>query len=77
MVGPPGRKDLRQDDRGQAAKHVDEIKIDPNVSCHSEMERKLGTRIPSRKVRGRGRSKFEYYSAEDLDCIYDTIMGEP
>jgi ParB family chromosome partitioning protein len=41
------------------------------------MERKLGTRIHVKAgARGRGRLEIEYYSAEDLDRIYDTIMGE-
>jgi ParB family chromosome partitioning protein len=64
---------------GKTAKHVDEIKIDPNVKAAiQEMERKLGTRIHVKEgARGRGKIEIEYYSAEDLDRIYDTIMGEP
>jgi ParB family chromosome partitioning protein len=60
-------------------KHVDEVKIDPNVKAAiQEMERKLGTRIYVKEgSRGRGKIEIEYYSAEDLDRIYDTIMGEP
>jgi ParB family chromosome partitioning protein len=59
-------------------KHVDEVKIDPNVKAAiQEMERKLGTRIHVKEgAKGRGKLEIEYYSAEDLDRIYDTIMGE-
>jgi ParB family transcriptional regulator, chromosome partitioning protein len=64
---------------GKTPKHVDEVKIDPNVKAAiQEMERKLGTRIHVKEgTRGRGKIEIEYYSAEDLDRIYDTIMGEP
>lgn len=63
---------------GKTPKHVDEVKIDPNVKAAiQEMERKLGTRIHVKEgARGRGKIEIEYYSAEDLDRIYDTIMGE-
>jgi ParB family chromosome partitioning protein len=63
---------------GKTPKHVDEVKIDPNVKAAiHEMERKLGTRIHVKEgARGRGRLEIEYYSAEDLDRIYDAIMGE-
>ena len=63
---------------GKTPKHVDEAKIDPNVKAAiQEMERKLGTRIHVKEgARGRGRLEIEYYSAEDLDRIYDAIMGE-
>jgi hypothetical protein len=41
------------------------------------MERKLGTRIQVKEgARGRGRLEIEYYSAEDLDRIYEAIVGE-
>jgi len=64
---------------GTTTKHVDEVKVDPNVKAAiQEMERKLGTRIHVKEgARGRGKIEIEYYSAEDLDRIYDTIMGEP
>jgi ParB family chromosome partitioning protein len=63
---------------GKTPKHVDEAKIDPNVKAAlQEMERKLGTRIRVKEgARGRGRLEIEYYSAEDLDRIYDAIMGQ-
>ena len=59
-------------------KHVDEVRIDPNVKAAiQEMERKLGTRIHVKEgAKGKGKLEIEYYSAEDLDRIYDTIMGE-
>jgi ParB family chromosome partitioning protein len=59
-------------------KHVDEVKIDPNVKAAiQEMERRLGTRIHVKEgAKGRGKIEIEYYSAEDLNRIYDTIMGE-
>jgi ParB family chromosome partitioning protein len=63
---------------GATPKHVDEIKIDPNVKAAiQEMERKLGTRVHVKEgARGRGKIEIEYYSADDLNRIYDTIMGE-
>lgn len=64
---------------GKTPKHVDEVKIDPNVKAAiQEMERKLGTRIHVKEgAKGRGKIEIEYYSAEDLNRIYDSIMGEP
>ena len=63
---------------GKTPKHIDEVKIDPNVKAAiQEMERKLGTRIHVKEgAKGRGKLEIEYYSAEDLDRIYDAIMGE-
>lgn len=60
-------------------KHVDEVQIDPNVKAAiQEMQRVLGTRVriiekPKRKG---GRIEIEYYSAEDLDRIYETIVRD-
>jgi ParB family chromosome partitioning protein len=60
-------------------KHVDEVQVDPNVKAAiQEMQRVLGTRVriiekPKRKG---GRIEIDYYSAEDLDRIYETIVGE-
>jgi len=62
---------------GRKAKHVDEVQADPNVKAAiSEMERTLGTkvRIIEKAKRG-GRIEIEYYSAEDLDRIYSSIVG--
>lgn len=63
---------------GKPAKPDAEPKMDPNVKAAiQEMERKLGTRIHVKEgARGRGKLEIEYYSAEDLDRIYDAIMGE-
>jgi ParB family chromosome partitioning protein len=58
-------------------KHVDEVQIDPNVKAAiQEMERVLGTRVRITEKRKGGKIEIEYYSAEDLDRIYDTIVGE-
>jgi ParB family transcriptional regulator, chromosome partitioning protein len=62
---------------GRKAKHVDEVQVDPNVKAAiTEMERALGTkvRIIEKAKRG-GRIEIEYYSAEDLDRIYSTIVS--
>jgi ParB family chromosome partitioning protein len=59
-------------------KQVDEIAIDPNVKAAlQEMQRVLGTRVRIvEKPRKGGRIEIEYYSAEDLDRIYTTIVGD-
>jgi ParB family chromosome partitioning protein len=64
---------------GKQSRHVDEVKMDPNVKAAvQELERKLGTRIEIKEgARGRGKLEIQYYSAEDLDRIYDLIIGEP
>ena len=52
--------------------------IDPNVKAAiTEMERALGTKVRIiEKARGKGRIEIEYYSAEDLDRIYEIIAGD-
>jgi ParB family chromosome partitioning protein len=59
------------------AKHVDEIQVDPNVKAAiSELERILGTRVRIlEKGKRKGKIEIEYYSPEDLDRIYTTIVG--
>lgn len=58
-------------------KHVDDVQVDPNVKAAiQEMERVLGTRVRITEKRKGGKIEIEYYSAEDLDRIYDTIVGE-
>jgi ParB family chromosome partitioning protein len=61
-------------------KHVDEVQVDPNVKAAiQEMERKLGTRVrivEKAKAKKGGKIEIEYYSPEDLDRIYDVIVGE-
>ena len=52
--------------------------IDPNIAAAiEEMERVLGTRVKL-VARGekRGRIEIEYYSGEDLDRIYEVIVGQ-
>jgi ParB family transcriptional regulator, chromosome partitioning protein len=59
-------------------KHVDDVQVDPNVKAAiEEMERALGTRVRIlEKAKKGGKIEIEYYSAEDLDRIYDVIVGE-
>jgi len=58
-------------------KPVDEVQADPNVKAAiQELERVLGTKVKIiEKARQKGRIEIEYYSAEDLDRIYSTIVG--
>ncbi|HUB80161.1 MAG TPA: ParB/RepB/Spo0J family partition protein [Bryobacteraceae bacterium] len=60
------------------AKHVDEVQVDPNVKAAiQEMERVLGTRVRIlEKGKKGGKIEIDYYSSEDLDRIYDVIVGE-
>jgi ParB family transcriptional regulator, chromosome partitioning protein len=64
---------------GRKAKHVDEVDTDPNVKAAvQELERVLGTKVRIiEKAKEKGRIEIEYYSAEDLDRIYTTIVGQP
>lgn len=57
-------------------KTVDEVQ-DPNVKAAiQELERVLGTKVRIvEKARQKGRIEIEYYSPEDLDRIYSTIVG--
>ncbi len=59
-------------------KTVDEVQ-DPNVKAAiQEMERVLGTKVRIvERARQKGRIEIEYYSPEDLDRIYSTIVGNP
>ena len=60
-AGPSGRSNrpAPRMTAGKTAKHVDEVKIDPNVKAAiQEMERKLGTRIHVKEgARGRGQDR--------------------
>jgi ParB family chromosome partitioning protein len=58
-------------------KHVDEVQVDPNVKAAiQEMQRVLGTRVRIlEKAKKGGKIEIEYYSQEDLDRIYDVIVG--
>jgi ParB family chromosome partitioning protein len=60
------------------AKEDSEVKIDPNVKAAEEnLERILGTRVRIiAKNEKRGRIEIEYYSPEELDRLYQTILGE-
>lgn len=64
---------------GRKPKHVDEVESDPNVKAAiQEMERVLGTKVRIvEKAKQKGKIEIEYYSSEDLDRIYSTIVGEP
>jgi ParB family chromosome partitioning protein len=60
-------------------KQVDaEAGMDPNVKAAlQELQRVLGTRVRIvEKPRKGGRIEIDYYSAEDLDRIYTTIVGD-
>jgi ParB family chromosome partitioning protein len=57
-------------------KHVDEVQVDPNVKAAiQEMERILGTKVRiTEKAKKGGKIEIEYYSADDLNRIYDVIV---
>jgi ParB family chromosome partitioning protein len=63
---------------GRKPKSVDEVQTDPNVKAAiHELERVLGTKVKIvEKAKQKGRIEIEYYSAEDLDRIYSTIVGD-
>jgi ParB family transcriptional regulator, chromosome partitioning protein len=64
---------------GRKPKHVDEVDTDPNVKAAvQELERVLGTKVRIvERAKQKGRIEIEYYSADDLDRIYTTIVGQP
>ncbi len=53
-------------------------KVDPNVKAAvEELERTLGTRVRIlEKSANRGRIEIDYFSQDDLDRIYELIVGE-
>jgi ParB family chromosome partitioning protein len=62
----------------KAAKEVLPVEVDPNVMAATrELESALGTkvRIISDSA-NKGRIEIQYYSVDDLDRIYKTIIGE-
>jgi ParB family chromosome partitioning protein len=63
---------------GRKPKHPDEAATDPNVKAAIEqLERALGTKVRIiEKNKQKGRIEIDYYSAEDLDRIYNLIAGE-
>jgi len=64
---------------GRKPKPVEDPAADPNVrAALDEMERVLGTKVRIvGKPSGKGWLQIDYYSADDLDRIYTTIVGEP
>ena len=62
---------------GRRPKTADEIKEDPNVKAAlQEMQNVLGTKVKIIEgARGKGKIEIEYYSADDLDRIYEIIVG--
>ncbi|MDE3165942.1 MAG: ParB/RepB/Spo0J family partition protein [Acidobacteriota bacterium] len=62
---------------GKKPKSVTEIKQDPNVKAAIQnMRDALGTKVEIREgARGRGRIEIHYYSQDELDRIYDLIVG--
>lgn len=54
------------------------VQIDPNVkAAEEELQRVLGTRVAiHRKNEKRGRIEIEYYSQDELQRIYQMLMGE-
>jgi ParB family chromosome partitioning protein len=63
---------------GRKPKRPGEVVTDPNVKAAIEqLERVLGTKVRIvEKAKQKGRIEIDYYSAEDLDRIYDLIAGE-
>jgi ParB family chromosome partitioning protein len=63
---------------GRQAKKLEDLKVDPNVKAAiAALETKLGTKVRIHEgARGKGRIEIDYYSAEDLDRIYELIAGE-
>ncbi|MCX6635505.1 MAG: ParB/RepB/Spo0J family partition protein [Acidobacteria bacterium] len=59
-------------------KSADEVEQDPNVKAAvQELERALGTRVRIvEKTDQRGRIEIEYYSQEELQRLYQVIIGE-
>ncbi|MGA2119928.1 MAG: ParB/RepB/Spo0J family partition protein [Bryobacteraceae bacterium] len=63
---------------GRKPKRPDETAADPNVKAAIEqLERALGTKVRIvEKNKQKGRIEIDYYSAEDLDRIYNLIADE-
>lgn len=55
-----------------------EVPLDPNVKfAIEELERVLGTKVRiAERPRGAGRIEIEYYSSDDLNRIYEQIVGQ-
>lgn len=63
--------------RDGGVKRIEEIETDPNVrAAIQEMERVLGTRVRIvEKAKQKGKIEIDYYGTEDLDRIYNLIVG--
>jgi len=63
---------------GGKPKPLAEVRMDPNVKAAVQaMEQRLGTKVRvHERARGKGRIEIEYYSADDLDRIYEIIVGD-
>ena len=59
-------------------KSAREISVDPNVKAAiQQLERVLSTKVRIvEKANNSGRIEIEYYSSEDLDRIYTTIIPD-
>jgi ParB family transcriptional regulator, chromosome partitioning protein len=62
---------------GRNPKRLTEVESDPNVKAAiQELERVLGTKVRIiEKAKQKGRIEIEYYSPDDLDRIYNVIIG--
>lgn len=62
---------------GRNAKSLDQVESDPNVKAAiQELERVLGTKVRIiEKAKQKGRIEIEFYSPDDLDRIYNVIVG--
>ena len=66
---------LRQSRTGKDQKASKEPKLDANVrAALLEMERTLGTRVRLQGDENRGKIQISYFSAEDLNRIYEWIV---
>jgi ParB family chromosome partitioning protein len=63
---------------GRQPKTPDQVQADPNVKfAIQELERVLGTKVRIiERAKQKGRIEIDYYSSEDLDRIYVSIVGE-
>jgi len=63
---------------GKTPKEVEEERPDPNVKAAiQEMERKLGTRVRIKETPGgKGRIEIDYYTSDDLNRLYEMIVGD-
>jgi ParB family chromosome partitioning protein len=68
---------LRSPKSAKPSLEKEEPKVDPNVrAAVVAMERTLGTRVKVNGDEKRGRIEISYFSAEDLNRIYELIVGK-